>query len=773
VLKKYDSQIVIIFFSTLFFLQYPGLIRGEFFGSIDLAQYYYPWTISFPANYPGRSYLSWSDQMDQSFPPISFIRQSILNFDIPFYTNFSQNGIPYFLVSKHEVFTPVLATLTIIFNSVIGNSFYIYFKYIIGAVSIYKIGQHWKLTKYGSLVASTVFTLNSYSIANLQGPLGTIYLLTPALIFCIMKLFDEPDWKYAFLVPIWSLWIFTAGYPPAIAFIVMFLAYFIIVNYFNSAIKKLNKKMIAFSTLSTTVILTPFFLETYNYLFQSVDLDYRINKWNNGIDLSRLKTNIYPWFFGEQGFLTTATYFGVIGLFLFILGFISSFENRRLNALKIYTVFIFGILYFEDFRRIFYRYIPFANLSNANNQILIYSFLFSLIAGIGADQLINKKLNPIKLISSLSLILVAGTYITVSSRGLLELSSISRFYLIIVAISFMLFMIYKFNSQQYSFLNIRVLPILFVILITLDLHSFARNYTWTVPKDFVYPKSPIIEFLKKNQKDQKIIALGTNLLPDTYLWHSLRVVGGRGFFSENVNNLYKELDPEVDTHPTQKFFTASSFDVDSYLLNVMGVKYIVSAPLNKQQKGIDLIESDDLELVYSGLDGTVYSLPVINGPIQLVSDINCSRLSNRIDKNLLEDSAQCGLPILKVASGQSNKSTIKIEDKKNSSLKIVTSTVEKTKLLIGDNYNSSWVARINGKQVPVQQELKYFMSIDVPVGENEITLKYRPTAFYILPISTIFLLLNLTLLLFSRFKSIAPSFIIRGLGKSQRQNYIP
>ncbi len=772
-LKKYDSQIVIIFFSTLFFLQYPGLIRGEFFGSIDLAQYYYPWTISFPANYPGRSYLSWSDQMDQSFPPISFIRQSILNFDIPFYTNFSQNGIPYFLVSKHEVFTPVLATLTIIFNSVIGNSFYIYFKYIIGAVSIYKIGQHWKLTKYGSLVASTVFTLNSYSIANLQGPLGTIYLLTPALIFCIMKLFDEPDWKYAFLVPIWSLWIFTAGYPPAIAFIVMFLAYFIIVNYFNSAIKKLNKKMIAFSTLSTTVILTPFFLETYNYLFQSVDLDYRINKWNNGIDLSRLKTNIYPWFFGEQGFLTTATYFGVIGLFLFILGFISSFENRRLNALKIYTVFIFGILYFEDFRRIFYRYIPFANLSNANNQILIYSFLFSLIAGIGADQLINKKLNPIKLISSLSLILVAGTYITVSSRGLLELSSISRFYLIIVAISFMLFMIYKFNSQQYSFLNIRVLPILFVILITLDLHSFARNYTWTVPKDFVYPKSPIIEFLKKNQKDQKIIALGTNLLPDTYLWHSLRVVGGRGFFSENVNNLYKELDPEVDTHPTQKFFTASSFDVDSYLLNVMGVKYIVSAPLNKQQKGIDLIESDDLELVYSGLDGTVYSLPVINGPIQLVSDINCSRLSNRIDKNLLEDSAQCGLPILKVASGQSNKSTIKIEDKKNSSLKIVTSTVEKTKLLIGDNYNSSWVARINGKQVPVQQELKYFMSIDVPVGENEITLKYRPTAFYILPISTIFLLLNLTLLLFSRFKSIAPSFIIRGLGKSQRQNYIP
>jgi hypothetical protein len=187
--------------------------------------------------------------MDQTFPPINFIRQSILNFDIPFYTNFSQNGIPYFLVSKHEVFTPVLATLTIIFNSVIGNSLYIYFKYIIGAVSIYKIGQHWKLNKYGSLVASIVFTLNSYSIANLQSPIGTIYLLTPALIFCIMKLFDEPDWKYAFLVPIWSLWIFTAGYPPAIAFIVMFLAYFIIVNYFNLAIKKLNKKMIAFSTL--------------------------------------------------------------------------------------------------------------------------------------------------------------------------------------------------------------------------------------------------------------------------------------------------------------------------------------------------------------------------------------------------------------------------------------------------------------------------------------------------------------------------------------------
>jgi hypothetical protein len=79
--------------TLLFLLQYPGLILNEVIGSSDLAMYYYPWSTAMPVDYPTRSYSSFSDFMDQGFPPMVYLQNAIVGGNIPFYTNYYQNGV--------------------------------------------------------------------------------------------------------------------------------------------------------------------------------------------------------------------------------------------------------------------------------------------------------------------------------------------------------------------------------------------------------------------------------------------------------------------------------------------------------------------------------------------------------------------------------------------------------------------------------------------------------------------------------------------------------
>jgi hypothetical protein len=275
---------------------------------------------------------------------------------------------------------------------------------------------------------------------------------------------------------------------------------------------------------------------------------------------------------------------------------------------------------------------------------------------------------------------------------------------------------------------------LILIVHVVDLHSYARNYVWTVDKKYVYPSGPLIKFLKINQEEKKIVALGTNLIPDSYLWHGLRVVGGRGFFTKETNDLYKNLGMDVEGQgPTQKFFYSKSFVFDHPYLDYMGIKYIVSAPLNKQEEGIDSVKESNLKLVYSGDDGTVYEIKDVNGPIQLVdmNQIIVARESaskfnaqiNRIDFDITENRNT----ILRQVT---QRNSIEIIKDKNDIKEIRVETTGNSTLIIGNNYNKNWVAKIDGRPVAIKREMNYFMSLEVPEGKHFITLKYRPPSYY-------------------------------------------
>lgn len=633
--------------------------------------------------------------------------------------------------------SPLLTSLSIALGSVIGTTLYVFTKFMLGSFFFYKLMLEFKLRPVSAFVGSTIFSYGSYATANLQGPVGTTYFLVPPFIYLIKKFIDEQSWQYSFWLPFIILWLFTAGYVPALAYIIMFTLFFIIFNYYSLRINKIFMIKILYVVVASAFILSPFLLDTARYLLYSVDLSYRAEKWNYGLDIGRSATFIFPWFYGEQGFLRKSTYFGLISIIFIYLGSITQATNRVLNSFKVYAIILSFILYSELFRTIFYQRVPLANLSDASNQLTIYGFVLAVIATFGVENLVRNKINLYKLLPIFVIIVTGGIYFISISEEKVNLRTIIRFLVIVFAAIMILVLVFFAQKTKYSK---RIVGVLLAILFSvhiLDLHSFARNYTWTVQSKYVYPETPLISFLKQNQGDSKIVAMGVNLIPDSYLWHSLRVVGGRGFFPHQVNRLYKDIDKNIENQPpTQKFFYSDLFDFESTLLRLMGVRYVVSSPEEGQQPGIDLISNSFVRKVYSAPDGVVYEFPNVKNPFTLFEKTNYLGQSFK-------------LPVSELELMNSSKYEIKIHYSKNSAKKLTIKSEEETVLVVGDNFDRYWKATVNGMPVKIEKAAGYFMSVGLPRGENIIEFKYRPPSFYFAVLSFLIAMLNFTALLIS------------------------
>jgi hypothetical protein len=196
-------------------------------------------------------------------------------------------------------------------------------------------------------------------------------------------------------------------------------------------------------------------------------------------------------------------------------------------------------------------------------------------------------------------------------------------------------------------------------------------------------------------------------------------------------------------------------------LRAANVRYIVST-----------IQLPGLPLAYQGRTGLVYEVPDALPRAYLVGDAVTAQAPDgalqvmaapgfdpRSVAVVYEAPAE-GLFAPRTLSGEPVAGTAVIETYEPDRVVVRTTADRPALLVLADNYYPGWEARIDDRAAPVQRANHTFRAVPVPAGEHVVTLRFRPTAFYVgawISLGTFLALLAVAAVAFLRHRRAHPA----------------
>ena len=758
------------------YMYYPIIGLTYVPAPVDLALYHSPWSSLIPSGWPGGSYVL-SDIMDQVFPPLKMFRDSILSGDIPLFTDKVQNGVPWLLVSRHELLNPLVFLPVLAFGPIAGYSVAIILKFFLGATFFVVLCRSWSLSYLASTIGAIVFVANAFPVQNFGHGIGAMYYLIPVAMYGIQSIL-RGSWLWAAISPIVFFSIFASGYPPAVAFhATLYGAFALYQMAVKSEFRLRHIIPLSFTAVSTLLLVFPMLAETYQYLMRDLDFSYRVNYWARHLPDISIASLFMPWGFEEKGLKWTwvrdAIYFGILPIMLVLSGLWLPKGKAPYRFFAVFAIYLLLVLFSDQFLAKFYRYIPVLNGTNPNNQTMIFAFVIAALVSLSWDKVeqcgIPKKRLYLALILGFATLgaLVAYWHHIFSLANWTSITSA----LVALLASGVLIAFWIKGSRK------TLCKFLIVSFVAADLATMGHGFNRTVPKKLVYPMTPGIQYIQENLADGKILSLETSMLADVPVWYSIRTFGGRGFFTKETKELYRIINQSAFADaPTQFLFPADdSTKLLSSLVDVLNIRYITANPNFSVGTGLEWMESfkdasgkAKFRLVHSG-DMAIFENRLAVGKAFLVGrvafDSKDSIYANMkaetrdlrdfawVDESYIEPEDR-----LRLLQGEKLplQGTVTNVDLRNSSQRFEVSSSRPALLVVGDSYHPDWKVTINGQPRTLLKVDFSLRGVVVPAGKSIIEFKYDPARLrYGIPIAiaTLIMLLGTTCVSLRRRKS--------------------
>jgi hypothetical protein len=747
---RYEKLYLLVLPVYFLVLYAPVVLFGEIPAPVDLALYHEPWASARPNGWRGGSYVL-SDIMDALFPALRMVYDSIWAGDLPFYTDKVQNGVPWLMVARHEILSPLLLLPVLIFGPETGFSIAIILKFILGSSFFIFLARVWGLSLYASTLGSLVFIANAIPVQTLGNGLGGMYFLLPVAMYGIHKTL-EGRWLWTFLTPITLMTIFLCGYPPAVAFHGTLYSFYIIYRLIMLKTCRISALLhLLFLGVATLLLVFPVLMETYQYLMKDFDFSYRTNYWARRLPQASIGTLLIPWGFeGTEAGLTWvrhAIYIGVLPLLIALISVFLPNKQREYYFFAVFLIYLLFVLFNLYFLSHVYRYIPVLNGTYPNNQKMIFGYVMAVIVAFGIEQLKSALECKKRVLLSLIFAFAVLGFIVGNSFSVFAIAQPKHIFLSIVAlfITVVLVLWWSWSNNKWIVQGL----ILFSVMVDLSIMGYGFNRT--VPRELTYPLTPGVKFINENVGDGKIFSLESSMLADTPLWYSIRTVGGRGFFTMETKNLYRLINSNAfEQTPTQYLFPANhTTTLNSQILDIMGVRYITANDSFSKGENRQWIEGQKdrngapkFKLVHSG-DMAIFENLSAKGKAYLVSNISIDR-NNIIYENLQDNShdlndfawvdedsiEEIDRDIL--ISNNNTPLSWKIVDHKikNSSQAYTVYCSRDALLVVGDNFHKSWRVTVNGANKALIKTNFALRGVVLSAGENKVTFAYRPNYLF-------------------------------------------
>lgn len=740
-------SIVLIFITSVFFypvfkgqIPFPGdlLVGTNPFSSSNFGGYA-------PGGVPNKA--QGVDVIRELYPWKHFVIEMFQKGQIAFWNPYDFSGNPMLANFQSGAFYPLnLVFFALPFNG--GWTLFIFLAPLLSALFTYLYLREIKIGKFPAIFSGIVFAFSSYMVVWMEyGNIGHTFLWLPLGLFLTEKLIHNFKRKYLFFL-IAALFIAAlAGYIQGYFYIIITLLYYYLAKSIHNRQVLTRKTVLFFLAVFFPLLLAAFQLLPTLELFQhssrgnySLDaLTKLLNPWWYAV------TVIAPDFFGNPAsrnhffygtYIERVSYFGIIP-FIFALSALFQFKKRK-EIVILGVIFVVSLLLAYDilFTKFLYLIpIPVISTTVPTRVLSLFVLSGSILAGIGLDALLKEvRRKPVFLASGITVLLLGIAWVV----ALFNRLAISQRNLMIPSLFILLFLVFFWIYFKKK--SLKTLFILAIFIITLfDLFRFFHKITPFSPREYVYPRTPVISYIQKQAGINRYWGYGSGhietnmqLIDHTFLPDGHDALHARNY-AEFIATSKNGKIPSVLSRSDSEIapgFGAEDLRSNYYrqkMLNLLGVKYVLQKDASfGDDKIYKLVRSESPWQIFENRQAAPRAF--LTSDYKVITDkkdIVSAFYNKSFDEKktiILEENPDLLNQNLKTKK-------VKVLTYEPNKITLSTSSDGPALLFMSDTYYPGWKAAVDGKETKIYVADYAFRAVKVPKGDHKVEFYYFPRSF--------------------------------------------
>ncbi|HUQ63938.1 MAG TPA: YfhO family protein [Acidimicrobiales bacterium] len=260
----------------------------------------------------------------------------------------------------------------------------------------------------------------------------------------------------------------------------------------------------------------------------------------------------------------------------------------------------------------------------------------------------------------------------------------------------------------------------FVAIALLEAALFAFPYNPRVPPSEVFPPSSTMAWLGENARGGYVASLGLDLIPDLSVAYRLNDVRGVDtLINRRIRQYWAEGDPKYE----DGFLYTILGTPDSRWLAAAGVTHMLTS---------DKTVVPGTSPVYTERDVVVSEVPGAR-PFAFAapSTVAVSNVRQAAAEMIKDPLGPVAVEVPEGADpppATSAPASVALGYHRPQTIGLRVDGATPSTIVVLQTYTPGWVARVDGKEVPVRAADILFQSIDVPAGSHQVTLRYEPAS---------------------------------------------
>lgn len=722
--------------------------------------------VPFPSNYQVNNFAPWStnskfwgpvkngampDIITQIYPWRHLAIEIWKQGQVPLWNPYTFSGNP--LLANYQ--SGVLSPFNILFFAlpfVDAWSILVLLQPLLAGLFMYLFTRSLKISKAGSLISSVSFMFCGF-ITTWMGyaTLGYAILFLSLSLYCVEKYFETKKSLFLLLLSSTLPLSFFSGHFQISLYFLLAVVFYIVYKFFITK-NILNTLYLILYTFFGLLLVMPQILPSIELYLQS----FRSSFFQiGGIPLEYLPSFLVPDFFGNP--VTRNTWFGnyaewnaYIGVVPLMLAIYSLLRIKKHQTLFFFILGLLSLIlainnpisaFIQNF------HIPILSTSAINRIIVLFSFSFAILAGMGFDQLFSdiKKANRKLILVWLSLFsfLFIILWVAIFQKLFIPLDkiSISKQNLILPTILFLAALglvvsVVVFGKIKYKKALYILLSLGLVVLVAFDMLRFAIKWQAFDPKNLVFPTFSTTQAFSKISGFNRVFG---NLGGEATIYYKLPSV-------EGYDALYNKRYGQFIGYIEQGEFVKSAWSVVSFpknspntpkAINLLNMKYIVhklsddgaswTFPVwTYPGKQFKLIYEDNFYKFYQNNNAFPHAFlvgeyRVINDDKQILKTIFSNDFNPRREIVLETDP--------KIIKTDKDVGEAKIISYKPNSMEISVDARSNALLFLTENYDKGWKASVDGKSEAILRADYAFRAIKIGSGKHIVRFWYDPWSF--------------------------------------------
>lgn len=612
--KTYLLKILLLVIIPVIFFR-PLIFNEKLAMPVDtLVGLYHPfrdlYVVNYPNGIPFKNFLI-TDPVRQQYPWRELVISIEKKNQLPVWNPYSSSGTPLLANQQSAAFYP-LNILFFILPIDIAWNILIILEPILAGLFLYIYLKNLKINTWAAFLGGFVFAFCGFSIAWLEwGTILHVGLWLPLILLAIDKItFNYISlnrlnliWNFIFIFS--TIFSFFAGHLQTFFYLFITATIYLSIKIWQSSQKRKLIILFLINYLIILVLSVIQWLPLIQYILLSARSIDQTNWQNEGwfIPWQNFIQFFAPDFFGNPSTLNYwgtwnyGEFIGYVGILPLLMALYALFFRRDRKTL------FFGIIFFISIILSFPTLIakipyilniPFLSTSQPTRLMFLTDFALSLLAAFGLDYFFRvKKQIVYPLIFIILVNITLWFFISLNLKNsqtiILQNLFVARQNLILptLLLTLIAFFIIVFIYMKSKLVKNLIIAILILITI-FDLLRFAEKFTPFSKKDYLYPESKTILFLKNNIDHSRFMSTDLRILPPNFstVYRLQSIEGYDPLYLRRYGELIAASErkkPDI-TPPLGFNRIITPHNYDSKIIDLLGVKYVLSlSDLNSQK----------------------------------------------------------------------------------------------------------------------------------------------------------------------------------------------